>query len=253
MRLKIRKFLQRLVISIFKIFGFRIVHFIHIGKTAGTALKTAASSKTFIWKNFRVTNGNLFIFQKHKFDLDEVRDNEFIFFVIRDPLKRFVSGFNSRLRMGRPRNYHPWLNGEEEAFRIFKTPNQLAESLSSTDEEIKESAKNAMYSILHVKHSYWFWFKDEQYLEARKKNILAILRQDHFTKDFERFCKEQNVNLGKLPQDDVHAHRSPEGLDSSLSETATENLMKWYERDYQFLQVLHTNNFPLYRDRFLQD
>ena len=59
-------------------------------------------------------------------------------FFVRDPISRFVSGFNSRLRKGLPKMYFPWAPGEKLAFSRFATPNQLALALSSSDAGAKQ-------------------------------------------------------------------------------------------------------------------
>ena len=71
-------------------------------------------------------------------------------FFIRDPLSRFVSAFNSRLREGRPRYHYPWREEERIAFAVFRTPDQLGSALSSDDPAQREQAEQAMRSIGHL-------------------------------------------------------------------------------------------------------
>ena len=39
-----------------------------------------------------------------------------------------------------------------------------------------------------------------------------------------------------LPDDDIAAHRNPSTLDRRLSDSALENLQRWYARDYEFFE-----------------
>lgn len=94
-----------------KINGKEIVHFMHIGKTGGTAIKNSLKNKKLtILKNFVIVH------EGHGFRLKNLPRDHTLFFFVRDPLDRYVSGFYSRYRMGMPTNYNPWKNGEEEAF-----------------------------------------------------------------------------------------------------------------------------------------
>lgn len=239
MRLKLRAIKENLFISFYKLLGYKIIHFLHIGKTGGTAIKsTMLENKGVVQKKFLIKDKHLFALHKHDFHLDKVRKGEFAFFVIRDPIERFVSGFYSRMRKGLPHKYNRWKPEEEYAFSIFETPNQLAEALSNESEKVRNDATNAMKHILHVRNSVWEWFLSEDYLASNREKILYILKQKNLNEDFSSFQKLLQVNLGELPTDPVKAHQMPSNLDKKLSDIAIQNLRDWYKRDYEFLEWL---------------
>ena len=96
---------------------------LHIGKTGGTAANAVLKA------NNKRGVGEYVACYKHKIGLRDVsRDDmcERLMFIIREPVSRYISAFNSRLRMGYPRHHGEWSPREEEAFAHFKTPNQLA-------------------------------------------------------------------------------------------------------------------------------
>ncbi|WP_345005071.1 hypothetical protein [Snuella lapsa] len=95
------------------------IHFIHIGKTGGTAIKYALEPYSFTKKHQIVLN-------KHNLGLMDVPKGEKVFFCVRGPILRFINAFYSRLRLGRPRYYAPWINEETVVFKNFETPNELA-------------------------------------------------------------------------------------------------------------------------------
>src|SRR5689334_13541511 len=100
---------------------------LHIGKTGGTAAKTVLKAA----KELRV--GRRIGLYGHQIGLQDVVDMDMtrkLVFFIREPVSRYVSAFNSRLRRGFPRHGNTWTEREEIAFEHFKTPNQLAEGLS---------------------------------------------------------------------------------------------------------------------------
>jgi hypothetical protein len=219
--------------------GRKVVHFIHIGKTAGTAIKTVFEKEAWLSGNFLVSGNKLFVMHGHNFKLNEVKENESVIFVVRDPIQRFVSGFYSRKRMGRPLNYNPWNEGEKKAFAFFESANALGTALSSTDKGIKDMAEAAMKSIGHVKSSYWDWFINQDYLEKNSNKILCVLTQENLNEDFLKFKADYKLSVGDLPNDQVKSHRNPDDVDKKLSTTAIANLKNWYSKDYDFLAYLY--------------
>ncbi|MCD6143412.1 sulfotransferase family 2 domain-containing protein [Thermococcus sp.] len=214
-----------------KITGRRLVHFLHIGKTGGTSIKYALRWN-FFTKNYIIS------LHRHSTTLEDIPEGEYVFFFVRDPIGRFVSGFYSRLREGKPRHYKPHTPEEKKAFSKFKTPNELAEALSSSDSEIKKAAMDAMKAIGHVKTSYWDWFKDEDYFTSRVNDIVFVGRQEYLSQDFEKLKKILGLPPSlTLPQSDVLAHKTPDYYDKRLSELAVKNLRKWYKKDYEFLKL----------------
>lgn len=154
-------------------------------------------------------------------------------FTIREPLSRFVSAFNSRLRMGRPRYDNPWNNAEAKAFGFFDTPNKLAEALYSENDEIRRRARRAMQAIRMVKKGYAHFLESVELLEAVKHRIVFIGAQEHLASDFEFLKKLLGADpLLKLPEDDVISHKTPEGFDKALSDIGRANLTRFLSDDY---------------------
>src|SRR3984893_10849386 len=124
------------------------IGFIHIGKTGGTALKYMLNRHI---QKTRCSGLQLF---KHDMTFPrlcvEHPTSQALFFV-RDPVSRFVSGFNSRLRQGLPRFHVPWRPSEAVAFGTFAPPNRLAEALSADDPARRVAAASAMNAIRHVR------------------------------------------------------------------------------------------------------
>jgi hypothetical protein len=225
-----------------KLSGYKVVHFIHIGKTAGSALKEGVRLKKFIWQN--VTIGGKYIFQmeKHPFTMKHLKEDEYVFFIVRDPIGRFISGFYSRLRKGQPRLYNPWSPEEEIAFGRFDTPNEIGEALSSADEQLKLAAENALKGIGHVNTSFWDWFISEEYVKRRKKSLLFFLKQETLEDDLKRIGNSLGFSFPPLAKDEVSSHKNPEHFDKKLSATAQENLREWFRKEYNFLSWIEENS-----------
>lgn len=209
----------------------RNVHFLHIGKTGGTAVKHAL-------RDHLSTPGYTLHLHPHETTLRDIPTGEKAMFFLRDPLERFISGFYSRQRQGQPRYFSPWSPEEKVAFERFPTPDVLGRALSSPIKETKEHAVQAMRAIQHVRNSFWNWFGDERYYRSRQADIFFIGFQDSLAADFE----ELKISLGlpehlTLPQNDVTAHRNPKGLDRTMSAEAQMNLRGWYAADYAFMDI----------------
>ena len=86
------------------------LHFLHIGKTGGSAVKEAIAGRPGI------------ALHEHGARLRDIPQGEPVFFTVREPLARYVSAFNSRLRAGRPRYDVPWSPDEAKAFAAGELP-----------------------------------------------------------------------------------------------------------------------------------
>ena len=203
-----------------------VAHFVHVTKTAGTALK-AALADVDAESNFRVAAHG------HDFRLRDVPQGDWFFFSVRDPVERFVSGFLDRQRLGRPRFFAPWRGGEEVAFARFASPEELAVALSAGGER-QRVAEEAMDAIGHVSNSYWEWFGDADALRSRVDRLLWIGRMQAV--DYEVLARRLHVDRLPMPEDPVVAHRSV-APSLELSAAAERNIRRWYARDYDFLRL----------------
>jgi hypothetical protein len=206
-------------------------HMIHVGKTGGTALKDTLTP-------LRTKGRYELHLHKHRTTLADIPFGEKVFFVIRDPVDRYVSGFNSRLREGRPRYERLWTPQEREAFEQFTTPDELGLALSSEDGATRVQAHIAMMSIQHVQDSYWKWFNQRRYLDRRKGDILLIQWFPDLTATFPRLCEALGLpGNPQLPTDPKRTHKSPSDVSKYMSEQAAENVRWWLARDYAFVEL----------------
>lgn len=160
-------------------------------------------------------------------------------FVTRDPVKRFISGFESRLRKGAPANHVPWTPEEERAFNVFEDANSLALALDPSHQLYAEAAA-AMAGIKHINSSYWDWFRDENLLAEREKDIVFIGRTEALDSDFTALAKYLGLPAGvSLPTDPKKGHRSnpAKGAERVFEKRAEELVKNWYLRDYEFMDL----------------
>ncbi len=198
-------------------------HFLHVSKSGGSALKHALGPYA------RSLN---LLLHPHKVRLRDIPDGQQAFFFVRSPLERFVSGFLSRQRQGRPRYYYPWTAEEHAAFTRFPSVNDLAEALSATGPQ-GAHARQAMEQIRHLARPLTLWLEDEQYLHLRRSDILFVGFQERLENDFFRLRELLGLpEAAVLPTDDVVAHRAPSNSNRLLSKHAEANVHRWYEADF---------------------
>jgi len=187
------------------------VHFLHIGKTGGSAIRS-------VLRDYK--EATEYSLKLHGFFL-------------RDPVSRFVSGFYSRQRKGQPRYYSEWDSTEEEVFERFKTPNELAVSLASE----QSLAVLAMETGQHFCR-YDNWYIDFDYFNSRLDDIFFIGMQENLEADFNKLKRILKIPQdANLPTDEKVAHRNPPNLDRSIDECGVVALKEWYADDIQFISV----------------
>lgn len=201
------------------------LHFLHVGKTGGTAIKSALS-------DYLVLSRYSLLLHSHETSVKDVPENSKFMFFLRDPISRFVSGFYSRKRKGQPRYFSDWRPGEKEAFELFQTPNDLANALAGG--ALQDAALKAMHSITHLR-KYKHWYVTLDYFESRLADVFYIGFQETMDSDFSKIKVLLDLpDSLQLPNDDVGAHRNPQNLDKSLTPKAVAALTDWYAEDYVF-------------------
>lgn len=206
------------------------IRFIHVGKTGGSAVRHALGE----WSGF---SKRKLILHWHDLRFTDLPAGDQAIFFLRDPVGRFVSSFYSRQRRGRPRYDNPWSPDEAIAFSRFHTANELARALSAADAELREHAQDAMRGIRHVNQPYGWWFRDEASLLSRVDDIFFIGFQEQLADDFDRLRAMLGIpDRARLPDDEVLAHRAPDGTDRSLDPEAERNLRDWYAADLRLYE-----------------
>jgi hypothetical protein len=221
------KLLRILLITYARITNKTVVHFLHIGKTGGSAIKSSIGEN-------KLTATHLHLFHSHDVILKDIPKKDKIAFFLRDPITRFTSGFYSRKRQGKPLYNTPWHEEEKIAFSDFDTPNHLAESISSLDSNIRKKAEYAMKNIHHVKTSYNDWFGDLEYFKSRQTDIFFIGFLENYEADFTTYCKKIGLKDVSLEQSEIKSHKAPPSENRELSSLAIKNLNEWYEQDVDF-------------------
>ena len=208
------------------------VTLIHVGKTGGSAFKYVIERQSertgvvpiLVWRS------------RHDMTFPRLctwHPTMRAVFFIRDPADRFVSGFNARLRRGRPRRDVPWSFDEARAFSTFRSANALAEALG--DPARREAAEHAMRSIVHVREPLVYFLGSVQFLARHQDRIFYIGDVRTLDRDVDILKRLLGIDADiSLPADDhVEANRASPDMDRHLSAMAVSNLQAWYSADYE--------------------
>ena len=203
------------------------VYFLHIGKTGGTAL-----GKAFRALN-REQSEYYFLALPHSSDLSQVPHGARYFFSVRDPLERFVSGFNSRKRHGGPGGRSPWTEAEAQAFSRFHSAHDLAQSLDPNHERFRD-ALAAVQAIPHLYTMQYQYFSGEgDFLRTRPP--VAIIEARKLFQSFNSMLSILNIGERVVipPSPETNASKtSSEGEVRGFSRLAKRNVASIYALDY---------------------
>ncbi|WP_225028443.1 hypothetical protein [Xinfangfangia pollutisoli] len=209
------------------------LHFLHIGKTAGTQIGHVATLLN------QEGSGPKIVKHGHLELLLHLPPEARYFFSVRDPISRFRSSFYSRRRKGRPLNDIEWRPGERIAFERFEHANDLAEALFSGG-ETGRAATQAILSISHTAMNQSLWVMTIGYFLHTRPPVW-IIRQERFDADFLEFLRRADHGGTFAPTDDpVRAHRNDYAGTPPISALGQQNLRRWYAQDYAFLDVCET-------------
>ena len=214
------------------------VHFIHVSKAGGTALRHAIRAA-------RVKAGGQLVSpwgdvwgHDHRFRFSDIAADDKAVIPLRDPVSRFLSGFYSRFRKGAPRHCIEWTADERTSFELFPTPQTLADALAEPEGSLREQAVFAMGAIGHVKYSMTHWTGTPDYVRKHVERVLYVLRQETLDDDWEALKELLDLPRDqKLPSDAVTAHRTTYPGSREISAEGVRALRAWYADDYELLEI----------------
>lgn len=207
-----------------------VVHFLHIGKNAGTQIAKVSRQINERCPKFYL------IKHEHDVALRDLPADAAYFFSIRNPVTRFVSGFYSRKRKGQPRLYKEWSLDEALAFSEFEHAVDLAEALFEPGERGLQ-AFCAIKSMRHTAQAQVDWFYMQgHFLKLRPP--IWIIRQEKFDTDLAAFLARLGIESELSITDDPKlAHKTDYRAVPSLTDKAIGNLKRWYAQDFEFYRA----------------
>lgn len=237
-------------------------HFIHIGKTGGTAVKNMARERA---SSLVVHNHYGTLPKLTKIDKKLQAGGCFAFF-LRDPVDRWISGFLSRARHGCPDHCHSNINSAQEywGFHTFPTPDALASALDTElgqrVNNLTEHTKNDIshyvpLNILREHSDQIFFVGDMTHLDADVATMLRLADTQNSNSEASPHLSRQ-LRRPKTPADKgmalwstststgSHTHANPPALANLtvLSARSRCILERHLAKDYAVTDFLFAHN-----------
>lgn len=206
---------------------------LHIGKTGGTFLKQ------LIAHNESARSPRLQVMTHAATMASTSRDfgsNREVVFVFRDPIERFLSGFDSRVRAGRPQYNSFWTAKEAIAFAMFPSAVELAESLGSQDPHRRSGAEYSMRSISHLVRNYGYYFASPEQFVRQQAKIRYCVELADLDTQLDQVMASLGFDSYDLPPD-VPRHGSPAPL-SQISERGRNNLREFWSEEFELYEMM---------------
>ena len=235
----------------YKLYFLNNIKFIHIGKCGGSTIINSFK----LWKIQYHLNRNY-------------KENENYIIWLRSPIHRFVSAFNfvyelintdikkldiNKLSLDNTlcpyiikkkmeRNDGITYNERYDYLvNYFKTPNNLAESITSNDIENKKLALELMnHQKEHINKGIGWYLFNGDFIEKNHKKIIFVGSLENMTEDINKLSNILSVKVNKK----LHIRKNKANRDKYLSEKAIKNILNFYkETDYKALKKLLEYNF----------
>lgn len=209
--------------------------FLHIPKTGGTSMVALGNKLVNDGYSFPVNFG-------HSWNIEEIHDNfpkMKIAVMLRDPLERIISGFNSRLRQGRPSYNAVWTPQEAAAFAILPSAKHLLDAILHEDDYSISAVAYAFKHILHLKWNYCYYFKNTDVLKNHISMIHLIGHMadfDKFVLDSARSCDAPESLVVKLY---ARKHISTDPTSSVLDQYSDDEICRMRQRLSKEYAIYH--------------
>jgi len=210
-----------------KIIDNRIISFINIGKTYGSTI-------------YNILTNNLKNYKYYYMNKNYIKNEKYIIW-IQNPLIRFVSAFNDTDTIS---------TQYDTLITYFKTPNKLAEGLSSNTPGIKNKAIELMsMENTHIFKGIGWYLNNGNFVKNRYASILFVGKIETIKEDIIALGYKMIININNSLLSDIPCIKNKNDsneLNKSkyLSPLAIQNLIEWYtSTDYAALQELYNYNF----------
>jgi hypothetical protein len=179
--------------------------FLHIPKTGGSGVNELGRKL--------VKQGEPFPCNfSHAWTVAEIRERYprmRIALLLRDPLERTISAFNSRLRQGRPTYHRMWSPGEAVAFALFPDVTRYLDALLSDDEWSLSACAFAQKHVSHLRRNYRYYFRSPRKVGEQADAIALVGRIEDTDAFIEALLVEAGIPAARVAGLYRRRHEAP--------------------------------------------
>jgi hypothetical protein len=196
--------------------------FLHIPKTGGTSLISFGQQLVDKGHPFPVSFG-------HSWRIHEIRSyfpKIKLTLMLRDPLERMVSGYNSRLRQGRPSYNSMWTPAEAAVMAMLPSSRHLLDAMLSEDQFSISAVAYARKKVSHLRWNYCFYFKNPEFVRKNASLFQLVGHMRNFGQFVNRMaelCETPDALVRELYH---KMHDSPEKSSSVLDHYSQEEISR---------------------------
>lgn len=188
--------------------------FIHIGKCAGASVHYTLKD---LKKKFKIVH----------LEKPKIFQNKDYLITIRDPIGRFVSGFNWKKERVVTENISSVASKNEySGFVYWDNVNNLAENLYNGDGTINKKAASFIKDVNHLMYDIHYHL--ENMIDVVDSKYIKVLRFEHLNSDFKKL-------FGIDVQHKLHVNAN---INKYLSRSGRDNLKKFLAKDYRCIEKL---------------
>ncbi len=229
-----------------------MISFIHIGKTGGTTIQQLLRPKIIKYREYHLVKNYSF---KYKFII-----------WLRNPISRFVSAFNQsyyvvnvdissiksfdlsnclvpeQLKYKKNKKY-VFSEYYDNLIKLFDSPNDLAESLTSENPDKKSNAIKLMNSLEeHIFKGIGWYLDNGDFVSKNYDKILFVGKLETMKDDIDKLAEKLGIKLDSnlKIRENIYIDKSKK----YLSELAIVNIINFYKNtDYLALEKLYEHGF----------
>jgi hypothetical protein len=146
--------------------------FLHIPKTGGSGIAELGRKLVRAGQPFPCCFEHNWTFAEIRKRYPKMR----MTLILRDPLERTISGFNSRLRQGRPTFTSMWKPAEAVAFAQFRDVRHYLDALIADDDWSLSACAYAGRHVIHLRWNYRYYFRSAEAVRKHAGHIALIGR-----------------------------------------------------------------------------
>lgn len=170
--------------------------FMHVGKTGGTSINAFFRDCHNAGLRVPIVLNHNWSFQMARMRYPKAK----IIVVLRDPLERIVSGFNFRLREGRPQG-HPWSNSEAIAFSHFRNATSFLDALCSDEPQDISALGFCFRNINHLRRGYRYHFGDLSKEPSLSNETMHVIPMGDIGRSLPNLIQDLNASeQEKIPE-----------------------------------------------------
>jgi hypothetical protein len=216
--------------------GSRRFGYLHIAKTGGTSTQALLARLKFDGYEIPTMLGHYWTVGDVRLRYPRMR----LAFVLRDPLERVISGFNTRLRGG-PEGTRLWSAGETAIFSIFPTAESFLAACASDDPFDQVAARTAMRTIEHLRLGYGHHFGTAARARALGARVYCVGSLWHLDSFHSNMLAPLGIDESIVRAYSTIEHRAPvpaSSIAAQLSEVERAKLREFLRSEYDIYESL---------------